>query len=201
MAQQVRLKLDGTTVSERLEINETQVITRIDSTFERHVIEKVKQGNDFSFTLNRTIYNVDTTYGIHRDSTVYRDEQAYSKEENLTYKLKYINIPLSLGYEFVLNNKWLLEGFINSNLALLTHSSGSYLAERNVIEAEFETTPLEVSKVIWSYKVGLGFGYFLTPEMTIRVRPEFQQIAIGPLADEQINKNGLGLGLGLRYAF
>ena len=190
----------STQEEEEMVINERKEISGLDSTFVRHVIQKQQIGSDYVFVLEKTEYNVDTAYSIIQDTTINTTQKESSYASDQAYQLKYIQVPLTVGYEYILGRKWLIEASIGTNFGFLTKSTGNALDQNRLTFYDIESSN-SASKFTLSYSTAVGIGYFVQENLSLRLRPNFQQIVIGPFDEMNFNRKGFGIGAGLRYQF
>lgn len=190
----------STQEEEEIVINERKEISGLDSTFVRHVIQKQQIGSDYVFVLEKTEYNVDTAYSIIQDTTINTTQKESSYAFDQAYQLKYIQVPLTIGYEYILGRKWLIEASIGANFGFLTKSTGNALDQNRLTFYDIKSSN-SASKFTLSYSTAVGIGYFIQENLSLRLRPNFQQIVIGPFDEMNFNRKGFGIGAGLRYQF
>lgn len=181
-----------------LDIAQRDQIVSIDSTILSHQIARVQKSDGFAFKIIATDYQIDTTWQTVSDTVVNTFENEVKNEQSVEYQLNYVQLPLIIGYEKNLFANWLIEGFAENELAFLTSASGSYFDEET---QQVRTVDLNgVPSMIWTFRLGAGLGYLFSPNLSLRLRPSFQQIVNGHLKSDR-NLNGFNGSLALRLRF
>lgn len=200
LQQQFKAQLLTTSKNEIINIEDKTVLSSVSQIFEGYTINKVPNGNGFSLELGEANYSYDTTYKTIQDTTVTWNYTNSKKETTNTFTLQYAQIPIGAGYNYIINQKWLVEGYLQANLGFLLNSKGYRLA--NSSDALLENREItSASSFTLGYNLGVGAGYFITHKLSVRLRPQFGQIIVGPYPDNNFNRSAFGLNGGLRYSF
>jgi hypothetical protein len=126
--------------------------------------------------LNYYVYESDTSYV--KQTT---EETSYSKE--VTHRLNYLQIPLSVGYSFHRNS-----GYVTP--------SGFLMYNRNIKGVE---DTLASQKQMWSVGLMLSAGYQINSRLLVEIKMQYQRTLASPYQDESYKNdhwNLLGIGIG-----
>ena len=165
--------------------------------FVRNIVSKVPNGSGFSYQLTGTEYRTDSALVNITDTILAWDKIEVKASEKYEYKTQYLQIPLAIGYTYSIKSKWLLEGFIRTDIGFLLNQKGTYFNETDEVFYPLKESS-QASKTTMSYQLGIGLGYKLTDEITVRIRPSFRQVLKGPFDGDNYNRSGVGVNAALR---
>jgi hypothetical protein len=200
--QEVRLREIS---KEELEIVDREVLSKVDSTFIGHTIKRVPNGSGFNFEYAGSNYDVDSQFVTVTDTNKLYSYEKVEEKSSYKYQINYIQLPLAVGIEHNFKSNWLVEatlvgqiGFKVGNSVTSTDASTNSVAIPKVDEV--------FSPMQFNTQVLLGVGYRFTPQLSLRVRPQFQYSVIGLYKDAKLNEQytkpmWFGGNIGLRYRF
>lgn len=186
-------------LEQHLDITQGRAISSIDSTVTGYTISRVQKGTgNFGFALTDTRYKVDTNWVSVSDTTATTTPINEQKQVSYTQRLHYANIPLMIGYEYQIS-KWLVEGFTGMDLGILLKQSGDVYDEERQMVVKVKQLPAQ--KLQMTYRLGAGIGYYLLPDLSIRIRPTFKKRLISPYKGQRLPAHEIGSTLVFRWMF
>ncbi|MBD78623.1 MAG: hypothetical protein CL840_06875 [Crocinitomicaceae bacterium] len=189
-----------TDIKDEYQYNQRDKIESIDRTLIRNIIVKVPDGNDFIFKVAGSEYSTDTNWTTVTDTVVNSKEIVSEEELSINYKLQYLSVPLRVGFEHVLGEKWLVETSIGANFGFLISQSGSVF-NSNTNDVVVVGQSASIAKSTISSSFGVGVGYLLTPDLSLRLNPTYRYMIKGPNKDLINQSNFFGVGMQIRYVF
>ncbi|MGB0404455.1 MAG: outer membrane beta-barrel protein, partial [Salibacteraceae bacterium] len=172
--------------------------TQYFETFVRNIVSKVPNGSGFSYELTGTEYKSDTVLVNVTDTVFDWSEVEVTESEKQEYRTQYLQIPLAIGYTHSIKSKWLLEGFVRTDIGFLMNQKGTYYNETDETFYPLNESS-NASKITFSCQLGVGVGYRLTDAMSIQIRPSYRQILKGPFDSDNYNRSGVGVNAAIRF--
>lgn len=193
---------DFETQEETFEKNQTvtKTFVGLDSTFIRNQVEEIIEDGRSRFEVVNTIYQVDSVYALQIDTNTITNVTTNSGRVALTYNLKYINIPIYIGYELPLN-RFYVDIQTGVQLGYLTNYNGfkyspGFEGQRSVVAAN------DLNRVTLNYHLSVGVGYHINPKISLAVQPSMTKSIIAPFKTIQPRSiSGFGAKVALRYEF
>ncbi len=180
-------------------VNSQIQIGSIDSTLIKTPVIRVPNGNDIVFQSGAPQYEVDTNFITVYDTTEVTNDIQKSRNESSNFKLQYIYLPIYIGYEYPIKKCFIAAG-LGLDLGVLVKESGkSFNSETNRLE-ELTTSGVANSTTL-SFNLQTAFGYYLKPNLSLAIKPNFRQQVISPMKGFEGKKTRIGGLLGLRYEF
>lgn len=184
------------------QISSNTNLDRVDSTFIRNELGEVTRNGKTFIDVVKTHYSYDSVYTTTTDTNYKNHVLLTELDEQFTQHIKYISVPVNVGFEHRINRIVLGVG-AGINFNFLTGSSGTfYNPETNSIEA-FNAKEF-LNPVVYMANLNVGLGYNLNHHWTAMVQPH-----ISASLNEAFKKNspyatqvqGYGANFKLRYTF
>tara|TARA_B100000508_G_scaffold135364_1_gene127062 strand:- start:23287 stop:24840 length:1554 start_codon:yes stop_codon:yes gene_type:complete len=179
---------------------QTETTMEVDSTFIRTDVILPVDG-ETTYTM-KDIYQVDSTYYTTSDTTRIARSSTDELDEYFDYKIRYVSIPLNIGYEHQIS-RFFVSVNVGMNMSFLANASGSiYNSRTNQVESFVDKQDL--NSVLYTANASVGVGYNFSPQLSLAVQPRLSKAlnsTFKSTSDFATTYMGYGANFALRYSF
>ncbi len=182
------------------EINTNTHLSSVDSTFSHYEIQEENSSSGSNFDIAQSVYVVDSNFVTTQDTITSKSVNTIENNVALAYQLTYVNIPIYVGYE-IEHKRFFANLTAGFTVGVLSNYHGY---KYNESSEGYKTiiTSKDLNPVTLGYNVSAGFGYNITPVISIMAQPSYSSTLIGAFKSNRSNQlEGFGGKVGLRYQF
>lgn len=186
---------------EEQNINSETNLARVNKTYVGSEMSTVERDGQ-TFWLKTPIYEVDSVFETTIDTSYVSQSSTQELDEKFAYKINYVSIPLTVGYEYQIN-KFFVSVNVGMNMDILSNVSGNiYNTEENKVISFNDESQLQ--PVVYSANASVGLGYNISPKMSFTVQPRVSKSLNSTFKDDSdfaTTYQSVGANFMLRYNF
>ncbi|MFT6441770.1 MAG: hypothetical protein ACJASM_001307 [Salibacteraceae bacterium] len=193
-------KFSEENISTAENINSTNYLDNVDSSFSHYEINEFQNNNNSNFDIGASVYQVDSNFITVTDTIRTTSKEVIESNIALAYQLNYLNIPIQIGYEIDIK-RFFVDISAAIQLGVLTNYNG-YKYNDKAEGSKTIITSTYLNPVTLSYSVAVGAGYNITPTISVIAQPVYSSTLVGAFKNIKPNKiAGFGGKLALQYQF
>jgi len=152
--------------------------------------------------LRTPIYQDDSVFQTTTDTSYTAHSNTQELDEKFGYKINYVSIPLTVGYEHQVN-RFFVSVNIGMNMDVLSTVSGNiYNANSNRVLAFNDKKDL--NPIVYSANAAIGVGYDISPQLSFTIQPRVSKSLNSTFKEDSdfaTTYQSVGANFMLRYNF
>ena len=183
-------------------ISSSTNIDYVDSSFVEYQYQISSSNGSEHVQIANAIFTKDTVYKTVYDTSYTSKQTTQEKEASAAYQLRYIQIPIMVGYQIELK-RFFVEVNTGVTLGLLKRYSGNtFDEETGKIQSGVNENLL--NKSTWKYNLDAGIGYRFNPRVSFSINPTLSHAINGPFKSSSLYSyqyTSYGVRCGVRIGF